>query len=217
MSLVYTKSALFGSAQLASITESILFGRLLPRLLKHASDPQPTETLELTYSLCLDYVNCFIFGYSSGPNFLQQEGTVHPFLEHYEQRYCKESFWPQELPRTTRFLKTVGINMVPKTNVQSTKYLEQWMMRLCDNADVASSLADRGELKDAGDIPIVYQQVKRAVDMNSKELDPHAKRLEVASELFDHMCRYLILSTALLQETDPKPPSSWSTRSSRYV
>ena len=202
MSAVYTKSALFGSAQLASITEKVLFDRLLPRLLKHASEPQPTEILELTYALCLDYVNLFIFGYSSGPNFLEQEDNVRAFLEHYEQRYCKESFWPQELPWTTACLKSIGISLLPKTNSQSTEYLEQWMMQLCNKADVACALADRAELKDAGDIPVVYRQVKRAVDMSPQESDPHAKQLEVASELFDHMCMYPMFTLVPLQETD---------------
>lgn len=214
---MYTKSALFGSAQLASITEKVLFDRLLPRLLKHASEPQPTEILELTYSLCLDYVNSFIFGYSSGPNFLEQEDNVQAFLEHYEQRYCKESFWPQELPRITACLTTIGIDLLPKANSQSTEYLEQWMMRLCDKADVACTLADLAELKDVGDIPVVYRQVKRAVHMNSKESDPHAERLEVASELFDHMCMYPMFVMVWLHETDNETLSSWSARSPRYV
>lgn len=189
---VYTKSALFGSAQLASLTERVLVGRLVPRLYEEASRPQPTEVLELTYSLCLDYVNAFIFGCSSGSNFLQNEGGMRFWLEQYEQRYCKESFWPQELPTITKSLNALGIDMLPKEHHSSKHYLERWMMGLCDKADVARSLADQGALKDPADIPIVYQHVRKSVEADLKEADTQTQKLEIASELFDHMCKQRI-------------------------
>ena len=88
----------------------------------------------------------------------------------------------------TKWLGMMGINMLPKENAMSTQYLEQWMMKMCDQADLACSLAEKGELKDAGDIPMVYQQAKKAADFDMKQADPQLRRLEVASELFDHMC-----------------------------
>lgn len=155
---------------------------------QQASGPGPTELLHLTYSLCLDYVNAFIFGYSSGSNFLQDEERTRIWLEHYEQRYCKESFWPQELPRITRFLKAIGIDILPKEHLGSKLYLERWMIGLCDKANKARILADQSLIKDPADIPVVYQQVYKAVEVDLKEADSQTKRLEVASELFDHMC-----------------------------
>ena len=188
VSAVYTKSALFGSAPLASLTERILMGRLVPRLHEQASRPQPIDFLELNYALCLDYVNAFIFGYSSGSNFLRNEGGTRLWLEQFEQRHCKESFWPQELPTITKWLNALGIDMLPKEHHPSKYYLEQWMMGLCDKADEARSLADQGALKDPADIPVVYQHVRKLVEVDLKGADTQTKKLETASEVFDHIC-----------------------------
>lgn len=211
ISIVYTKSALFGSSQLASLTDKVLLGRLIPRLQEEASKPQPTEVLQLTYSLSLDYINAFIFGQSSGSNFLQDKSGTQLWLEHFEHRYCRQSFWPQELPRITRWLNAVGIEMLPKEHLPSKHYLERWMMSLCDRAEEACLLADRGMAKDPADLPAVYQQVKKAVETDLKGADMQTQRLEIASELFDHMCMYApfarhsyLIDVSLLQPAHEK-------------
>ncbi len=176
------------SPQLASLTRSSLCGRLLPILLRRASQSSPTDVLELSYSLSLDLVNGFLFGYSSGSNFLQNEGSTRHWLEQYEHRYTEASFWPQELPRLTRLLGMMGVEMLPREQPAATAYLEQWMMKLCDDADTVCSLAEKGPLQDAGDDPVVYRQIKKAVLSDLQGADPLTQRREVASELFDHMC-----------------------------
>ena len=193
VSVVYSKSALFGSAQLLSLTQRIIVGRLVPKLDEQALTQEPIEILTLTYALCLDYVNAFIFGYSSGPNFLQTESNTQLWLEHYEQRYCKESFWPQELPTITKWLAALGVDMLPKQHIPSKHYLERWMMGLCDKANEARSLADQGLLKDPADIPVVYHQVQKATEADMNGADTQTKKLEIASELFDHMCTQMTL------------------------
>ena len=200
ISAVYTKSALFGSPQLASLTEKVLLGRLVPKLREQASSHRPTELLEMTYSLCLDYISAFLFGYSSGSNFLQDESNARLWLEHYEQRFCKESFWPQELPKATQMLKSVGIDMLPKEHLPSKQYLERWMMGLCDKADAAHLRADQGNVKDPAETPVVYQKVKEAVEVNLKGADFQTKKLEIASELFDHMCMQVSFLLTCLSE-----------------
>ena len=114
------------------------------------------------------------------------------WLEQYEQLYCKESFWPQELPTTTKWLNALGINMLPKGHYQSKHCLERWIMGLCDKAEEARSLADLGALKDPADIPTVYHHVRKSVEVDLKGADTQTKKLEIASELFDHMCTQTI-------------------------
>ena len=192
--MVYTKSALFTSAQLASLTEHVLLGRLVPKLYEQASRPHPTELLELSYSLCLDYVSAFIFGHSSGSNFLQNESSAQLWLEHFERRHCKESFWPQELTTITKWLHVLGVDMLPKAHLLSKYYLEQWMLDLCDKANEARARAGQRLLKDPADVPVVYQQVQKIVNTDMKGADKQTKKLEIASELFDHLCMRVILS-----------------------
>lgn len=186
---MYTKSSLINSSQLAKVTEIIIWGRLFPVLLQYESTSQPAEGLELSYSLCLDLIGCFLFGHASGPNFLEQRGAYRTWVEHYECRFSERSFWPQELPRLTRCLESIGINMLPREHAKSTEYLEKWAMGMCDKADRFYFLAEKGQLQDCEDEPIVYQQVKKAVENDLKEADSQTKRLEIASELFDHMSK----------------------------
>ncbi|KAB8296762.1 hypothetical protein EYC80_002179 [Monilinia laxa] len=181
---VYTKSALFKSDELLIMAQKMLYGRFIPFLTKQSEQQQPSELLEISYSLCIDVVTQFIFGYKSGSNFIEDSPReVREWLEHYEKRYCSEAFWAQELPMTTRFLKIMGIDLLPKGHAKSTQYLEDWMMKMCDGADAV--LDD--DSMNPEDTPLVYQQVKSGQSKVSLDKDLQHDRLAVASELFDHM------------------------------
>lgn len=187
---VYTKSALSKSPQLAAVTKTILLSGLVPRISHEALESQPTELLELSYSLCLDLVNAYLFGQSNGSNFLTQAEDIMPFLEHYENRYCGESFWPQELPRFTQCLAKIGVRLLPERASASKKWMESWMMAMCKAADGKMQKADRSTLENIADFPTVYASLKGAKDQDFSHLDAHSKQCEIASELFDHMGKY---------------------------
>ena len=187
---VYAKSALFKSPQLAAVTETILLGGLIPRIDNDALVSRQTELLELSYSMCLDLVNAYLFGQSNGSRFLTERKDVKSFLEHYENRYCAESFWPQELPRLTRTLEKVGVCLLPKRALASKKWMESWMMGMCKAADAAMRRVEKSTLENSADFPTVYASIKAATDQDSSHLNDHSKQSEVASELFDHMCKY---------------------------
>jgi unspecific monooxygenase len=166
------------------MTRKTLYGVFVPHLLAKSKEPQPTDLLELSYSLSLDLVTRFIFGYASGSKFLESpEGETREWLEHYEKRYCSESFWSQELPNTTKCLNMLGIDLMPKGHAESTQWLEHWMMEMCDQADVVLDSASRNP----EDTPLVYRQVKAAQAKLTSETSAQQDRLAVASELFDHM------------------------------
>lgn len=205
VSAVYSKSYLFGSQPLRVVTEKILLDRLYPRLARDAQASEPTELLRLSYALSLDLLNCFIFGLSSGPNFTQDDLLTQAFLEHYENRYCHEGFWSQELSFLTSTLGMLGIDMLPRQHYDSTAWIENWMMIHCNRAQRVCELLDKGELPDdPADIPIVYQQIRKSMEaLKAGEGDDGAysdkqTRLSIASELFDHMCKYTGLLSLLL-------------------
>ncbi|KAL8956983.1 MAG: hypothetical protein Q9193_005631 [Seirophora villosa] len=184
---VYTKSALSKSPQLAAVTETILLAGLVPRMDNDILTSQQTDLLELSYSMCLDLVNAYLFGQSNGSKFLTKGQDIKSFLEHYEHRYCAESFWPQELPRFTRVLERVGVRLLPKRASTAKKWLESWMMAMCKAADATMRRAEKSTLENDADFPTVYASVRGATDQDSNHLDAHSKQSEVASELFDHM------------------------------
>ncbi|KAL8713662.1 MAG: hypothetical protein Q9220_002188 [cf. Caloplaca sp. 1 TL-2023] len=190
---VYTKSALFKSAQLAAATEAILLRCLAPRLYDDVFESRHTELLELSYSMSLDLVDAFIFGLSNGSKFLSKQEDIVQFLEHYEDRYCPESFWPQELPKLTRTLDMIGIRLLPKRTRASEEWMESYLMRMCQAAE-ASLLKDEKSAESA-DFPSVYACLKNAAFPGSGCLGTGPKQAELASELFDQMC--LVLAYAL--------------------
>lgn len=186
---VYAKSAIFKSPQLAAITKTILLGSLIPTVDNDASLSQQTELLELSYSMSLDLVNAYLFGRSNGSKFLTKEEDIKSFLEHYENRYCAESFWPQELPRLTKALEKIGVCLLPKRASSSKRWMESWMMAMCKAADATMRTAEKSTLESSADFPTVYASLKGATDRDSQNMDAHSQQCEIASELFDHMCK----------------------------
>ena len=64
------------------------------------------------------------------------------------------------------------------------------MMAMCKAADAGMQRAEKSTLENSADFPTVYAHMKGATDQDSSYLDAHSKQSEVASELFDHMCKY---------------------------
>ncbi|PHH60263.1 hypothetical protein CDD82_2327 [Ophiocordyceps australis] len=181
----YTKTALFASQSLAALTQEILCRRLLPLIQHHAQRNQPTDILSLSHGLSLDLLTAFQFGLCSASNFVQSPAALHVWNKHYEQRYCKEAFWIQELPRLTRWLKRLGIHLLPRSQAESTRYLEDWLMALCDRAERVCSMEREAVAK--ADLPVVYELMKKAVQADMANDDADVKRRVIASELFDQM------------------------------
>ncbi|PFH62475.1 hypothetical protein XA68_13377 [Ophiocordyceps unilateralis] len=183
----FTKSALFASEPLSTLTQAILFDRLLPLIRQQAASKQPTDVLSLSYALSLDLLTCFQFGLASGSNFLQSPDRLKTWIEHYEHRYCKDAFWPQELPTLTLCLKYLGIDMLPKSQHRSTQFLEDWLLELCDDAEKVRLEKEKENLVHPCDVPVVYQLVKRGVEADLPHANPDKVKKEIASELFDQM------------------------------
>ncbi|KAL8801945.1 MAG: hypothetical protein Q9182_004126 [Xanthomendoza sp. 2 TL-2023] len=180
---VYAKSALFKSSQLLAVSKAILLDVLVPRLNHDAGTSQPTELLELSYSMCLDLVNAYLFGLTNGSKFLKEEEHIKAFLEHYENRYCAESFWPQELPLLTRSLEKVGIKLLPKSAMASKKCIEAWLMEMSKAADASMQTADKMS-EDCADFPTVYACVKGATSQQSSGKDVLSIQSEIAKKFW---------------------------------
>lgn len=184
MSTPYTKSSLFGSPELLAMARKTLYERLVPRLDQESKMARPSELLETSYALCLDLVTQFIFGFSNASNFLQApQADTREWLEHYENRYCKESFFPQELPRLTQILNMIGVDLMPAGHAESTQWIEDWVMRMCNGA----TRTVQSKPEHLEDNPLVFEAVYSASEKNPSGEDFETRRRSVASELFDHM------------------------------
>ncbi|PHH59782.1 hypothetical protein CDD81_2586 [Ophiocordyceps australis] len=182
----YTKTSLFASESLSSLTQAILYQRLLPLVQHHAQRQEPTDILSLSYGLSLDLLTAFQFGLCSASNFVENPAALQVWNRHYEERYCKEAFWPQELPSLTRCLGRLGIEMLPKSQAEASRYLEDWLLALCNGAERVCLAAEREPVSRAN-VPVVYQLVKKGVQGDMANEGAEAKRRAIASELFDQM------------------------------
>ena len=190
ISAAYTKSALFASSTLAAIKNDIIQSRLLPILYERALTGKSIDLVQLSHALCIDFVTAAIFGGANGSDFLHDPENLRHWLEHFEWRYCKESFWDQEMPRLTRGLRYLGFDMLPKEHYRARAYLEKWVKDLCCKADHEGHVNEQKSGYEAIKEPTIYQQIKAAIDIDLKDAHPETKKLEIASECLDHICKY---------------------------
>ncbi len=188
---LYSKSALRQSQHLYHVTNKIIYDRLLPRLHLAAQGTNGIDGLELSYCICSDYLSSFLFGYSNGTDFLSQpRSAIDAWRRHYENyAMCHEAFFVQELPWLYKMMKKVSVDLLPTRYADSRVFLEQWMAGMALKADNATDQARRAGLPlEGADEPVVYEMARAAVERDSPHLSKEAKRQEVASEMFDHIC-----------------------------
>ncbi|KAK1451217.1 hypothetical protein CCUS01_11003 [Colletotrichum cuscutae] len=189
----YSKTTLFASETLSKVTHSIMYQRLIPVLQHHSARGQPVELLRLCYASGLDMLNCYILGLSSGPDFTRNPELTEMWLEHYENRYSPQGFWLQELPKLYHGLRKIGLDLMPRKHYESTEWIENWMLQHCDKSEAMYRRMQNGEQPPAEDIPVVYNQLRKAMSnlKDGKFLDMQASeelsRISIASEIFDHM------------------------------
>ncbi|KAJ3949876.1 uncharacterized protein N0V96_001009 [Colletotrichum fioriniae] len=189
----YSKTTLFASETLSKVTHNIMYQRLIPVLQHHSAHGQPVELLRLCYASGLDMLNCYILGLSSGPDFTRNPELTEMWLEHYENRYSPQGFWLQELPKLYHGLRKIGLDVMPRKHYESTEWIENWMLEHCDKSEAVYRRMQNGEQPPAEDIPVVYNQLRKAMSnlKDGKFLDMQASeelsRISIASEIFDHM------------------------------
>lgn len=189
---IYSKSALMTSRHLKNVTRNILYDRLLPRLNEHAMGGVQIDGLDLSYCICSDYLSSFLFGDSNGTNYLSHPyPAITVWRQHYENSMCHESFFVQELPILYKLVKRLGFDLLPGEYRESRKFLEEWMSDMVSSADRPADDSKRsGKRTRFTDQPTVYEVTKAAVEADSPHLRDETKRKEIASEMFDHICKF---------------------------
>lgn len=177
----------------------MLYTRLLP-LLAHGTES--VDILEMSTAYGLDFISAFLFGLSQSTNFIQEKGRRRHWLQQYLSHRSKYMFWLQELPNFTTWLSRFGIDIVPKSKVKASRYLEDWCLSLCDAADKVLQSKERVA---PGNLPIVYQQLKTAMAKKIQPLNTTvlpgsytSDQLEIASELLDHLGMFNLYQRASL-------------------
>lgn len=190
LSNIYAKSVLSASPAMAEICEELLCRRMLPRI---ANAPNGVlDAYELFCALTMDGVTAYLFGFNQSSNHTQSEDLGARWLRNYKARQ-DYMFFPQELPGLTRFLTWLGLRalVVPRWVDAANADIEAWALEMCDAAERAIVA---GSPSSPGDEPVVYGQLRSMLkkqelhtDGKQKDTLTEQQRLEIASELLDHL------------------------------
>lgn len=187
LSNIYSKSVINASPALQAQVSTILYQRFLPRLASlYAGEGKGVfEASSLLNASTMDIVTAYIFGLEASSNLLDHPDQLAWFLDLYNSRRSY-TFWPQEFPRFTGFLKRwLGISMSPKWVAGANAEIEKWTWKMCDGA---ANVMRQSEVK-THDVPSVYQQLSAAVVREAKKNDVGELDLQsvIASEVLDHL------------------------------
>ncbi|KAF9700567.1 hypothetical protein EKO04_001348 [Ascochyta lentis] len=187
LSNIYSKSVVNTSPALQAQVSAILYQRLLPRLaaLYSGEDKGVFEASSLLNASTMDIVTSYIFGLKASSNLIDHPDQLAWFLDLYNSRRSY-TFWPQEFPQLTSFLKKwLGVSMSPTWVDGANAEIEKWTRKMCDSA---AGVIQQGEAK-TEDVPSVYQQLSVAVGKEAKKNDMGDADLQsiIASEVLDHL------------------------------
>ena len=188
MSNAYSKSFLQSSPHMRVISDDIIYDRLLPILHNAASSNSPLDMFEINQALTMDFVSAYLFGLKNASNLLQDEPFRRKFVHAYQCRKPFE-FYNQEIPETVSWLQSFGVRLIPKWCDDANEFLNDWTLDLLDKADETQAS------KDPGIEPIIYKQLKQAMDKDLPSKDDKAayekalkqQRLDIACEIYDQL------------------------------
>jgi cytochrome P450 len=193
MSNIYSKSFLQASPTLTALTRTIILDRLVPRLDELASDGKGFNVYSELAAATMDFVTGYQFGAAQSSNFIRNVGLREEYLDWYTRR-IGFNFWPQEHPKLTEFMSSLGIELVPKHVSEANSAIEDWTVAMCDAA--TTFLRSSGALKvedvpqdEQINYPMVFSQISTAMSKSKDYADIEAgqRRLELASEMLDHL------------------------------
>ncbi|PGH16978.1 hypothetical protein AJ79_01362 [Helicocarpus griseus UAMH5409] len=186
MSNAYSKSYLQASPHMAVISQAVL-RRLLPILQRNGESKSNVEVHELNNATTMDFVSSYIFGLSSGTNFLEDVSAGRDWFRVYQSRKPFE-FYHQEVPNIMAWAKILNLPLIPKWCDKANQEMEDWGLEMCDNADRFLSSTD------PACEPVVYKQIKQSMlkqlpkdDLEANKDLLKQQRLEIACEMYDHL------------------------------
>lgn len=197
LSNIYAKSTLQSSQAMDRITDTLINGRMVPKLKEMSRSNKHNDLYMLFSALAMDFTAAYLFGLRHACNYTQQPDTANAkFVSDYQARKFY-LFWPQELPRFTSIMYKLGLGhlLVPRWASQAYEDTEAWLLGMCDEAEVTVRKAEvEGYKGNVEDWPTVYSQLRSALlkeegtKASDGNIDGLARRhrLTIASEMLDH-------------------------------
>lgn len=143
---------------------------------------------DMNNGFTMDFMSAYQFGLACSTKFSIDPSAKHQYLQQYHIRKEYE-FHAQEIPRLKAWCKWLGFPLVPKEIEDANDFIEDMGMKMCESAN-----AYLHDLPSPGAEPIVYKQFKNGLAKQRQKLGEGAgkmeseqQRLEVASEMLDHL------------------------------
>jgi hypothetical protein len=197
ISNVYSKSNIHSSAALAQQAQVILYERLLP-IITSASESvhggNGVDVHELWNATTMDGMTAYLFGLKNGSNFLHNEAYRRHWFQLYHSRKTY-TFFSQELPRLSRFLKRFYVYLTPKWVDDANLELEAWTKDRCDATSAYVNDGSPAKDTEIANEPVVFgallsgigkEKIKGSESVLS-ETTLRYTELSVASEMIDHL------------------------------
>lgn len=193
LSNIYSKSYLQSSPDMSTLSEVIIFERLLPILGNLASERTPINVHEFNFAIAMDFVTAYSFGMHNGSNFLEDVQARQEWLTLFQSRR-PYAFWALELPEVLTFkwlLDHITAQVTPSWIDVMDQKLESSCVEMCNAAESSlksTSSATPDTPSNRATKPVVYQQLSQSYSATpSQTPSVNAEGLAVASELLDHL------------------------------
>ncbi|TDZ51685.1 Cytochrome P450 monooxygenase aflV [Colletotrichum trifolii] len=199
ISNVYSKSFMQASPAAKAQCKAILFERLLPLLCESAAalEPHGIDVFSTFLASAMDFITAYVFGLSNSTDFLRQKA----YQDHWLQLYLVRSsygFWPQEMPRFTKFCGRLGswAKPYPAWVDDANGELGDWNKRLCDKARNAIHGKKPMEEEWTANEPVVFRALEAGIE-KERRVNGHGsllystiilqRDLSMASEVMDQV------------------------------
>ena len=188
LSNIYSKSFLQSSAQVHENSLVLLRDRFLPFIQEASVAGTAVDVHDMNNGFTMDFMSAYQFGLACSTKLSIDPAAKRHYLQQYHSRK-KFEFHAQEIPRVKAWCKRLGFPLIPKEIAEANDFVEEMGLKLCDSAN-----AYLGDLPSPCAEPVVYKQFKNAIAKQRQKLDGEAsgteieqQRLEVASEMLDHL------------------------------
>lgn len=165
VSNVYSKSYLQSSSDLHTVSNRLIFDRLLPILQQVAERGGELDVLDFTQAVGMDFTSAYLFGLSIGTNFMHNVEYRHHWLEVYKT-------FKTQLPQD-----------------RAGGEVERWCLAMCEAAERFIHSDEKASEDPSETQPVVYARLAKSLRDSALSDDPSLKPsiLTAASEMLDHL------------------------------
>ena len=165
VSNVYSKSYLQSSHDLQTVSDRLIFNRLLPIMQQVHEHGGELDVLDFTQAVGMDFTSAYLFGLHNSTDFMHNVEYRHYWLEDY------------------RTFKT----QLPQDRAGGE--IERWCLSMCEAADRFIHREDKESEDPSETQPVVYARLTNSLRESAKPDDPSLKPTLVtaASEMLDHL------------------------------